>query len=161
MKTEAERRPWRRSSDATATMGFAAALVVLCVMIAGPGVGKGVPPTGTVRGAVTIRSEKLTAGRVCVVSDKGAAAVATIAADGSYIFKDRLPVGEYSVWLEMPAREPPPPPGISPPSSPPSHGMDEATWRRLVPSRYATQALSPLRFVVKPGTNEIPIEIAD
>lgn len=140
------------------TLTKKACAVVACAMISLVGCGKASPPTGTVHGDVTARGEKLPGGQVCVISQAGAGAVATVAADGTYKFEDRLPVGEYTVWLILPS---PPPPGQAAPSLPPSPGIDDATWRRLVPSAYRARASSPLRFVVKPGANVIPIEFAD
>lgn len=158
MKTEAGLRRRNRVSQPPLTVWVKPWAVIACALIVAVGCGKASPPTGTVRGAVTTRGEKLPGGQVCVISKAGAGAVAAVDVDGSYHFEDRLPVGDYTVWLTLP---PPPPSGESPSSSSSSPGIDDATWRRLVPSAYQAQASSPLRFVVKPGANEIPIEIAD
>lgn len=154
MWSECRRRRGRWLSQVTEPVVFATRLGIACGMIAAIGCGNGSPPTGTVQGTVTIRGEGLAAGQVCVISKAGVGAVAAVAADGAYRFADRLPVGEYTAWLEPPARVP----GET---SPPPAGIDDATWQRWVPRGYRTQSSSPLRMVVQPGTNTVPIDIAD
>lgn len=151
MKTEGWQRRRQRSSIAATAHGLMSCLAIACVTINAVGCEK-VTPKGTVLGAVTLRGEKLTAGLVCAFSKAGAGALATIEADGSYRFEDLLSVGEYTVWLE------PLPPH---PSDTPNPATANAMWRELVPSKYRSQSSSPLSFIVKPGANVIPIEIAD
>lgn len=153
MTTEAASHQPTRFSESTKMFRKKACAAIACAMIALVGCEKA-SPTGAVRGTVTTRGEKLPGGQVCVISKAGVGAVAAVAADGTYSFEDRLPVGEYTAWLMLP---PPPPPGEASPSS----GIAESTWHRLVPAAYRAQTSSPLRFVVKPVANEIPIEITD
>lgn len=154
MSIEADPHQTASFSASTLIKKRTACAVIACAMIVLAGCGKASPPTGTVRGSVMTRGERLPGGRVCVISKAGAGAVAAVAADGTYSFEDRLPVGQYTVWLMLPA---PSPPG----EATPSPGIDEAKWGRLVPAEYRTQTSSPLRFVLKPGANEFLIEITD
>lgn len=153
MKTEGWQRRRQRSSVVTMAYGLMSCLAIACVTITAVGCEKATPK-GTVQGAVTLRGEKLTAGLVCVVSTAGAGALATIEADGSYRFEDLFPVGEYTVWLE-----PLPPHPSDTPN--PATANANATWRKLVPTKYQSQLSSPLKCIVNPGVNEFLIEIAD
>lgn len=157
MRTESKRFRWKRFSQVRSFVVYGMRLAFTCGVIAAAGCGQGRPPTGTVRGTVTIHGERLAAGQVCVISEAGVGAIAMVAADGTFGFTDPLPMGEYTAWLEPPAREPGGPPGTSPSSA----SVDEITWQRWVPRGYRTQSSSPLRFVVQPGANAVPIEIAD
>lgn len=166
MKTESMPQMWRRSPDPVviglrdACFGIAH-VVGLCVMIVAAGCGHGSPPTGAVRGKVTIRGEHLDAGQVCVASRAGIGAVAAVAPDGTYDFKDRLPLGEYTVWLAPPPQPPPPLPP-TPGQRPPAVAFaDHSGWIRRVPAKYRSEAASPLRLTVEPGDNVLPLEIAE
>lgn len=153
MWTEAMLHRRERFPKAMSVGVFVARAALVCGIIAAVGCSRGGPPTGTLQGDVTIRGEKLAAGQLCVISKAGAGAVAAVA-DGTYRFTDPLPVGEYTAWLEPPARDPG---GTSPAAA----GVDDATWQRWVPRGVRAQSSSPLRLVVEPGPNSVPIEIAD
>jgi hypothetical protein len=138
-----------RSRTFQPTLG-AAALVFIAASLTGCGSRY----DASVKGAITLDGKPLPRGTVKFVPQgSGPAAYGSIDSDGSYsIMTGRekgLPIGDYIVTVV--ANEPST--QGSNPSLPPAPG------KPITPQWFRDQAVSPLKYSVKPGKNEIDLDL--
>jgi len=112
---------------------------------------KDAKPTGSVSGKVTYNGKPQTVGYVNFLSSTGAAAQAQLDDSGNYKIDSPLEAGEYRVYLG-----PPIPgqyaPGTKAPTAPPKF---------TVAPKFQDPNSSGVKVTIKPGANEIPIEMKD
>jgi hypothetical protein len=104
---------------------------------------------GTVQGTVTYRGDAVVVGDVNLVSADGFAVLVKLNEKGQFTVDGDMPTGEYIVFISPPTFEPPAP-GVKP----------RPTGQFVVPEQYQSPS-SPLRITVKPGKNDVPIELTD
>lgn len=102
-------------------------------------------PQGQVHGSATIDGQPLTAGQIEFFStERGAGAMTTIQADGTYVLEDSLPTGEYVVTVADQVPEP---------GQPPSQG-------RNIPLKYGQVDTSVLKCTIAQGENTFHLELS-
>lgn len=124
--------------------------VCLCVTaLVLTGCGAGSKPTGSVAGKVTYNGNPVAGGNVNLLSTAGVGAQAAIS-NGAYKIEAALPAGEYAVYVSAPLPTPQPP------------GKPAAPAPKFeVPQKYQDAKSSGLKLTIKPGRNDLPIEIKD
>ncbi len=123
-------------------------LCVTALVLTGCGGGGG-KPTGSVAGKVTYNGNPVAAGNVNLLSTAGVGAQAAIS-NGAYKIDSPLPAGEYSVYVSAPLPTPQPP------------GKPAAPVAKFeVPQKYQDAKQSGLKLTIKPGRNDLPIDIKD
>lgn len=125
---------------------YAAAALALLLAAAGCG-GK---PTGELAGAVTYRGKPVTNGEVHLLSKGGVGALARLDGDGKFAVPAPLDAGTYAVAVKPPAAEPGPP-GAAVKKAPPLP----------IPARARDLGTSGLTVEVKPGKNDVAVELKD
>jgi hypothetical protein len=110
------------------------------------------PQTSTVRGKVTYKGQRLSAGIVLFVpvqSDQSKGYSGAIQPDGTYRVQN-VPVGESRVMIET-----------DPPAKPKGAKKGEASKYVPIPPKYADLKTTPLRLDVKLGEQEHNIKLTD
>lgn len=148
--------------------GWAIAVTMGAMLVAGCGSDGYSGPTGTVSGAVTLGGEAVAEGcSVTFISDEGFTAVGVVGEGGNYQLSagdtgDQIPVATYKVMV----------------SDPPGPEMSEADYDKMmessgeetaassdeasgavIPTKYQITSTSELSFGVKEGPNTINIEL--
>jgi len=123
-----------------------ASLVLAIVVASGCSGGK---PEGSVSGKVTYQGNPVAGGSVNFLSTAGVGAQAPIS-NGTYSVNGPLATGEYAVYVAPPLPTPQPP-GTKPAPPP----------KFEVPTKFQDAKTSGLKVSVKPGKNDLPIEIKD
>jgi hypothetical protein len=117
-------------------------------------VGCGGSYDATVRGVVTLDGKSLTRGTVAYHATNGPAAYARINEDGSYLVKtgreSGLPSGDYEVTVV--ANEPPA-------QMTDAKGGPPAPGKPITPAWYRSKDTSPLKESIKPGRNDINLDL--
>jgi len=122
------------------------------VLLLAPGCSSG-PTKGEVQGKVTFQGKPVKEGRVNFLNlTEGGAAEAQIAADGAYVVKGGVVVGEYVVEIAPLMHMMDTDPGKTPPSLVEKNAPD-------IPRKYRQQGTTPLKASVKSGKNEINFEM--
>jgi len=127
---------------------YAAVLVLMVVGSSVIGCGRGSKPTGTVSGTVTLDGRPYADASVIFFSPAtGQGGSANINPDGTFQLPKPIAVGEYIVYLaprleEDPAAEPKP-----------------VSIDSTVPEKYWSEASSDIRCEIKPGANQIAVEL--
>lgn len=133
-------------------------MLVLAALVATAGCGSASNlPLGTVKGKVLYQGQTLDHGRVVFIPMEGTPGpqgVGQIESDGSFRIEtgkhDGAAVGKHMVTVHC-RREPTP-----------EQARDMLfVPESLIPEKYSKEHESPLRFEVKQGANEYPIELAD
>jgi hypothetical protein len=106
-------------------------------------------PSAKVTGTVTYNGKPQTAGSINFMSSAGSAAQAKLDGSGGYKI-DALEPGEYRVFLQAPIPEQLPPGTKVPPA--PKFG---------VAPKFLSPASSGVKITLKPGSNEVPIEMKE
>lgn len=107
-------------------------------------------PTASVTGTVTYNGKPQMAGSINFLSATGSGGQALLGESGGYKIDGPLDPGEYRVYLLAPVPEQLPP-GTKP--TPPR--------KFTVAARFLNPASSGVKVTLKPGPNEIPIEMKD
>ena len=107
-------------------------------------------PIASVTGTVTYNGKPQTAGSVNFLSSTGSAGQALLDGSGGYKIDGPLDPGDYRVYLLAPVPEQRAPGTKTPP--PPKLG---------VAAKFLNPATSGVKVTLKPGQNEIPIEMKD
>lgn len=114
-------------------------------------VGCGGTPTGAVKGQVVYKGTPVKAGFINVhLKEKGLADQTKIV-EGAFEFKNELPTGAYAVYVSPPIPEPTDPSKPRPAPLPPV----------ALPKKSTDLATSPLKIDVKPGINDVKLELTD
>lgn len=111
---------------------------------------KDAKPTGSVSGKVTYNGKPQTTGYVNFLSSTGAAAQAPLDDSGNYKIDSPLEAGDYRVYLG------PPIPGQYAPGT-----KTAAPPKFNVSPKFQDPNSSGVKVTIKPGANEIPIEMKD
>ena len=110
------------------------------------------PETGDVAGTVTFKGKAVKEGRVTFLNPKeGGAAESEIGPDGRYSIS-KVPVGEYLIVVTPLSVIMDTDPGKSPPAPVEKQAPD-------IPRKYRQEGTTPLKYTVKPGSNEFKIEL--
>lgn len=106
--------------------------------------------TGTVKGKVTLAGKPVTGLLLNIVqTGKGVGASTTLDENGGFAITEPLPVGEYLVAITPPVPVPPTPGQPLPKYVPPS----------VIPKRYTQEETSGLKIEVKPGENDVDLNL--
>lgn len=126
-----------------------AAAMALPVLLLGCSSG---PETGDVAGTVTFKGKAVKEGRVTFLNPKeGGAAESEIGPDGRYSISKVL-VGEYLIVVTPLSVIMDTDPGKSPPAPVEKQAPD-------IPRKYRQEGTTPLKYTVKPGSNDFKIEL--
>jgi hypothetical protein len=130
------------------TMRFSFSCLACALVVLAAGCkGEKLPASAT--GTVTYNGKPQVAGSVNFLSSGGSGGRALLDGSGNYKM-DGLDPGEYRVYLLAPVPEQLPPGTKAPP--PPKFG---------VAARFLNPASSGVKVTLKPGPNEVPIEMKD
>ena len=123
-----------------AVMGFMAGLV---------GCGGSASPVGSVQGKVLLTGVPLSTGSVLFYStETGMSAGADLGSGGEFELSGSLPPGIYRVSVLPPTPEENGEPGFRAPAP-----------TVIIPKQFSSESTTPLVVTVKPGANEIPLDI--
>ena len=123
-----------------------ASLVLSCIAL-----GCGGESTGKVKGQITYKQEPVAAGMLNLhMKEKGTAAAAKISG-GAFAFDSDLPAGTYVAFVSPSLAEPQDPTKPKAPAAPPAK----------LPKKAMDMATSGLKVEVKPGQNDVKLELID
>ena len=142
----------RRASFRISSLAVCSLLAFAAFCVAG--CSKSVP-TGTVKGKVVFDGKPYTEAAVTFLNTKtGDGDSVNINPDGTFQFKDPLPVGTYIVYLSPKLEEPSGQGG----GEEAAQGPISMTQNKTVPEKYWSES-SPIRIEVKEGENNVTVEI--
>ena len=131
----------------------AAAVALMCLLLAGCGGGSEAEPTGTVSGTVTFNGQPWTTGRVNFVSEStGSSGAGDLQENGSYRIERELPAGDYKVYLSDPGL------GDQPPSE--DGNPELGTALEALPEKYRSEATTDLTAKIVEGDNTFDFPLA-
>lgn len=138
------------------TAGLPYLPIVLACLVSALVVGcDSTPPTGTVKGTVTLDGEIYTNVNTAVVLigvESGQAGQANIQADGTFSIENPLPLGTYTAFLT------PVLPGVDESEE---HEPKEVPKDPSVPEKYWNEGSSDLKAEVVAGENDVKLEITN
>ncbi len=134
--------------------------VFITAMVACAGCGPDLPETASVSGRITYQGKPVGEGVIVFHPEKGRAATAVIAEDGSYSLtcfnrEDGALLGRHRVTIESRRITDP----VTSPNFNPNTMSGELIVEWLVPERYSRPKTTPLTAEVKPGRNTIDFDL--
>ncbi len=125
------------------------AVILGTVGCGGSGSSRGAP-SASVEGTVTFNGAGVAKGTVNFFQKDSGFAASTEINGGAFKFSEKLPTGNYSVYVAAPSITEAPEPGKAPPK------LEDP---KDIPAKYRDQQTSTLTAELKSGGNKVPLEL--